>query len=246
MLFFLACRQCGTGKFCAYPNATKETGSCSAGYFCREGADTPTPEFGATGDAGPCPKGHFCPNETGEPLNCPIGTYSNVTHLTDSKYCEKCGYGYYCGEPGRSDYSGECDPGFYCLRGSKVPNPPNVTESGGPCPVGHYCTRGTSYPLGCKEGTYNDRTGQSACQACCAGYYCPSNSTSCSLECPKGHYCPNGTETPYQFPCPKGTYNNLTGMQTRRYFGFTVFYFLFYTIFFLVHCKFLVTYSKGS
>ena len=143
-----------------------------------------------------------------------------MTHLKDSKECEKCGYGHYCGEPGRSDYSGECDPGFYCLRGSKVPNPPNVTESGGPCPVGHYCPKGTSYPLGCKEGAYNDRTGQSECKACCAGFYCPSNSTSCSKECPKGHYCLNGTQTPYQFPCPKGTYNNLTGMQTRRYFWF--------------------------
>lgn len=203
--------------YCGYPNATTETGPCSAGYYCREGADTPTPEIGATGDAGPCPMGRYCPKQTGEPKPCPIGTYSNMTHLNDSKYCELCGYGHYCGQAGRADYSGNCAAGFYCLRGSKVPNPPNVTASGGPCPVGHYCPEGTSFPLGCNEGTYNDKTGQSMCTPCCSGYHCPSNSTSCILECPKGFYCPNGTKTAKQYPCPKGTYNNYTGMQSIRY-----------------------------
>ena len=26
-----------------------------------------------------------------------------------------------------------------------------------------------------------------------------------------GHYCPNETQTSNQYPCPAGTYNNLTG-----------------------------------
>ncbi|EDO39339.1 predicted protein, partial [Nematostella vectensis] len=208
-----SCRPCGSGKFCAYDNATSETGPCRPGYYCRKGADTPTPGYGALGDAGPCPEGHFCPGSTGEPEDCPIGTYSNVTHLERADQCEKCGYGHYCSQPGITEYSGQCDPGFYCLRGSESRNPPNVTESGGPCPKGHYCPRGTSYPLGCVEGTYNDRTGQEACTECCAGFYCPSNSSSCSLGCPTGHYCPNGTKTEFQYPCPRGTFNNQTGQQ---------------------------------
>ena len=216
-LTFLGCRPCGDGMYCAYENATTETGPCDPGYFCREGADTATPGVGARGDAGPCPKGHYCPVKTGEPKNCPTGTYSNVTHLEAASNCTLCGYGHYCGEPGRKSYSGPCDPGFYCLRGSKVPNPPNVTEAGGPCPVGHYCPSGTSYPLGCEPGTYNDRTGVSLCKTCCAGYYCPSNSSSCSLECPMGHFCPNGTKAMYDHPCPKGFFNNETKRQSLGY-----------------------------
>lgn len=136
--------------------------------------------------------------------------------LKNENECQNCTEGHYCGELGRRNVSGLCDPGFYCLRGSKIPNPPNVTESGGPCPVGHYCPQGTSYPLGCEAGTYNDRTGQFKCLQCCAGFYCPSNSTSCLLECPKGYYCPSGTQAQFDNPCPKGYFNNATGQQNIR------------------------------
>ena len=202
--------------FCAYTNATSETGACSAGYYCRQGADTPTPGVGARGDAGPCPAGSYCPQKTGEPQKCPIGHYSNMTHLKNSSDCELCQYGHYCGEPGLTNYSGPCDPGFYCRRGSEVPNPPDVTASGGPCPVGHFCKQGTSHPQPCLEGTYNNRTGQSECQQCCAGYYCPEKSISCLLECPPGHYCLPGTKQKYQHPCSPGYYNDGTRSQSSR------------------------------
>jgi hypothetical protein len=35
--------------------------------------------------------------------------------------------------------------------------------------------------------------------------------------CPSGYYCPNGTEFDLQYPCPVGTFNNLTG-KTRLFF----------------------------
>ncbi len=31
--------------------------------------------------------------------------------------------------------------------------------------------------------------------------------------CPAGYYCPQGTQRFDQFPCPKGTYSNQTGLQ---------------------------------
>ena len=29
--------------------------------------------------------------------------------------------------------------------------------------------------------------------------------------CPSGYYCPDGTEYDTQYPCPLGTFNNITG-----------------------------------
>ena len=199
--------------YCGYPNATKETGPCASGYYCRQGSNTDKPESSFTGDAGPCPPGRYCPQNTTEPLLCPQGTYSNRTHLQKAGDCNLCRPSYFCGSEGRTNVSGECHQGFYCLFGSKVPNPNTVTASGGPCPVGHYCPTATSYPLGCKEGTYNNQTGQSQCQPCCSGFYCPANSTSCIHSCPTGHYCPSSTRYPTQFACPRGTYNKYTGKQ---------------------------------
>lgn len=214
LLTSVGCRPCDSGKFCAHENATTVSGDCEAGYFCRRNAKSATPS--SNQDSGPCPEGHYCPVGTGEPEKCPKGTYSNVQFLRKENECQNCTEGNYCGQLGAKNVSGPCDPGFFCLKGSKIPNPPNVTESGGPCPIGHYCPRGTSYPLGCEAGTYNDRTGQSSCLQCCAGFYCPSNSTSCVLECPKGYYCPSGTMTSFDNPCPKGYFNNETMQQNIR------------------------------
>ena len=78
--------------------------------------------------------------------------------------------------------------------------------------MSHYCPEGTSYPLECPSGTYMNRTGQSECDLCPSGYFCPENITSYeSYFCPVGHYCPNGTKYNNEFPCPMGTYRNETG-----------------------------------
>lgn len=196
--------------YCPYNNATYPTGYCKPGYFCEKGSDTDRPETNHTGIAGPCTPGNYCPENTTYPLPCPKGRYSNQTHLKEPTDCNLCNPGSYCETPGLEEPSGQCDAGFYCLYGSELKNPPTVTSSGGPCPVGHYCTNGTSYPLSCDPGTFNDRTGQSECDKCCEGFYCPKNTTTCVNECPVGHYCPKGTSEPYSYPCPVGTYSNKT------------------------------------
>lgn len=52
---------------------------CAAGYFCRHNATSATPDQGD--DANICPVGHYCPEGTGEPVNCPLGTFGNDTGL---------------------------------------------------------------------------------------------------------------------------------------------------------------------
>ena len=206
------CTSCTPGSYCASPNATTVTGDCSAGYYCVEGSDTPTPDNNYKGTAGPCPTGHYCPSITSVPLKCPRGTYSNVTRLRQSSECEPCDYGMYCGDDGLTSPTGECWAGFFCLRRSQTPNNPVVDATGGPCPMGHYCHNGTSYPLGCPPGTYNPTTGLSACLTCPVGYFCPENSTDYSIyPCPTGHYCPAGTSHATEYPCDLGYYNNYTG-----------------------------------
>lgn len=60
------------------PNAT-----CAAGYFCRRNATLATPDQGE--DANICPVGHYCPKGTGEPNNCPLGTFGNDTGKIQGK-----------------------------------------------------------------------------------------------------------------------------------------------------------------
>ncbi len=37
-----------------------------------------------------------------------------------------------------------------------------------------------------------------------------------AYTCPEGYYCPNGTQYAEQFPCPRGTFNNLTGKKWKK------------------------------
>ena len=194
--------------YCGSPNASSVSGPCNPGYYCTEGSDVPNPELTSTGVAGPCPAGSYCPRNTTSPLPCPLGTYSNKTRLESSDECEKCWFGYYCGQTGLTKYSTLCDAGFYCLRGAKVRNPDGSDETGGPCPEGSYCPQGTGRPKGCEPGTFTNQTGQSSCQPCCVGYYCDGNSSVCDKPCPPGYYCPEGTKYARQFPCPRGYFNN--------------------------------------
>jgi len=75
------------------------------------------------------------------------------------------------------------------------------------CPRGAYCPVGTPAPQPCRNGTYNNLLGQSACTTCPAGYYCTfgvADYTSGVYDCPKGYYCPQGTLSPTQYACPPG------------------------------------------
>ena len=46
-----------------------------------------------------------------------------------------------------------------------------------------------------------------------SGYYCVNGTVTLSV-CPIGHYCPEGTTFDQEYPCPPGTFNNVTGQLT--------------------------------
>ena len=60
-----------------------------------------------------------------------------------------------------------------------------------------------------------DATGTWFCKTCPEGYFC--NATfgpvvfPGAYVCPEGFYCPNGTRYAEEHPCPRGTFNNITG-----------------------------------
>lgn len=206
-----ACLACPPGRHCNTTGLSENTGPCEEGYFCIHGAESATPALTGTALAnysGPCPLGHYCLAETGHPLPCEEGTYTNNTHTL---VCRDCPSSYYC---------------------PKAAVDPII------CPVGRYCgdKTGTEPPL-CEMGTFSNSTGQSICHACTPGMYCEEHglmaptddcesryscvsaaldqkgridrlSTEDSL-CPSGHYCPEGTGLP--IPCPIGTYLPSTG-----------------------------------
>ena len=86
------------------------------------------------------------------------------------------------------------------------------------CPRGFYCPdNGMTEPLPCKEGTFQNNTGQSTCDSCTAGYYCPNQAMIAEelKNCSAGYYCPGGSYR--QIECYSGTFQN----ETRQTFCYT-------------------------
>lgn len=84
------------------------------------------------------------------------------------------------------------------------------------CPVGHYCPIGSDAAIRCENGTYQDQATQSLCKTCPSGYFCDNTVSIVVLDntttiCPMGYYCPEGTRYNNEYPCPIGTFNNITG-----------------------------------
>ena len=65
--------------------------------------------------------------------------------------CTLCNLGHYCNGTGRTEVSGPCAPGYFCLRGAKIPKP-NNDSTGGICPRGSFCEAGKQPEL-CPPGT---------------------------------------------------------------------------------------------
>ena len=61
---------------------------CDAGYFCKSGAKTATPQQDSLANV--CPAGHYCVEGTAAPTKCPVGTYSNNTKLKNETDCRVC------------------------------------------------------------------------------------------------------------------------------------------------------------
>lgn len=80
------------------------------------------------------------------------------------------------------------------------------------CSAGYKCT-GTRAQILCEAGEYQNAVGQDHCESCLEQYYCEyGDPDSSGVLCLAGFYCPAGTKHSQHYPCPKGTYNDQTGL----------------------------------
>lgn len=150
------CLPCLPGLYCPDEGNALPTLKCTAGYWCKTGSHTPTPNDTSYGVR--CPNGSYCPVGTPRPINCPAGSYqpdSGKTSLSDCKLCEP---GMYCGKSGLHAVTGPCNPRFFCIANATT-NEPRDGVSGDICPEGHYCTQQTSEPYKCPNATFMNHTG---------------------------------------------------------------------------------------
>ncbi|TYZ59327.1 hypothetical protein PybrP1_004972 [[Pythium] brassicae (nom. inval.)] len=213
------CDVCPKGKYCVGGKSFVD-GSCSPGYYCPLGTESPTK------------------------FPCPSGTYTSKTWLFEPSQCDDCPPGFYC--PAGSVEPIACKPGSYTpLNKTERVGPESAWPSCVTCPAGYFCVEASIVPEPCGKGRFSS-AGSKACSPCEPGFFCGSASTSyASMKadtvgwtspgalygkcyngtycppgsasepalavdaCPAGYYCP--TATPQPMICPAGTYSNFTG-----------------------------------
>ena len=194
--------KCDLGMYCNIEGLQYPKGNCSAGWYCSLGSSRPDPPNGL------CTAGHYCPEGTKAPMPCMPGTFHGATNAKNESFCEPCTRGMFCNQSGLREPAGYCLPGYYCPPGQQSPTAFECSE-------GYYCEGGKGNQEPCISGTYQDQKAKPKCKKCVGRYVC--NATFGPVVnytqniCPSGFYCPEGTEFDYQFPCPIGTFNNLTG-----------------------------------
>lgn len=200
---------CSFGKYCSIDQLESPDGNCSAGYYCLQNSTNPAPT-GTNGDE--CPRGYYCPSGTMNPVPCPAGKYLDSKKGEAESNCKSCTRGYFCNASGLAAPIGKCSAGYYCPEGQ---HSPTAFE----CWVGHYCLEGVGSPQPCSSGKYQDVKAQDSCKICLERYFCNATSGPVisynSSICPAGYFCPNGTQFSTQYPCAKGTFNNVTGRKNQ-------------------------------
>lgn len=180
---------------------------------------------GGTIDPAPCPQGHYCligddSTTKGIKQACPEGTFGSRTGLSLEIQCEDCPGGKYCQGTAKKNYTGICDPGYFCRRRTTRSSPSDdsvhTPKWFGRCPIGGwYCEADTIDPQPCNPGSYAPNgqmmiTSASKCTKCKAGYFCASgNQSDVTGPCDDGFYCLEGSYTsrpssPYGERCPAG------------------------------------------
>ena len=156
------CQNIKPGMYSIISGATSDVlddgdgqGKCSAGYVCYGGSYTPSPSNKILGDI--CPIGSYCPEGSHTPMDCPVGTYSDVTGLGQ---CKPCTAGKYCPDIGMT-----------------------VTQD---CPIHNWCPQNSTLPTPCPPGTYSTKLGlsdESSCPLCGSGSACENPATATETKC---------------------------------------------------------------
>ena len=185
-----------------------------------------------------CPAGFYCPEATPLYSNfpCPLGTYGPSSGSSSADECLECPVGHYCPSGNQTHPTVSplpCRPGTYnplngtghefnclsCPAGMSCPTIA-LTEPTHLCNEGHYCPNGTIQPnqFPCPPGTFthaNDLQSPEECSPCPPGFACrwaTGFNFSQPLPCAQGYYCPLGTPAPNKFPCPPGTFTELSNL----------------------------------
>lgn len=186
--YFVAAPAANSPAICAI--GTYSTGGASVCSMC-------TPGYR-------CPAGSSTPSPPGS--ECPMGSYCNPS--SSLQLCSPGSYGVVTGGISQSQACTPCDPGFYC------PASGLIKETRLLCPEGSFCPQGSALPSACPAGTASAALGQasfSSCRLCEMGLFCPAG-TAVGQVCPPHHYCPMGTADYTGFPCPPGTYSEVSGL----------------------------------
>ena len=186
-----SCVICPPGTYCSRAGLPAPEGPCSAGYFCLEGTESPTPYDNI------CPAGTYCPEGASAPITCRAGTYCSRGGLPAPEgYCLA---GYFCPEGSKNPAPADniCPAGTYCPTGSSnattCPSETYQPAAGHadcfPCPAGYICPQGCYDPVKIPNVVY--------ITPCPAGYYCRlDHLSSKKRKCPKGSYCPINSFSP--------------------------------------------------
>lgn len=230
---------CSPGYYCPLGETTPTAVICKEGYFCvgGKGHQEPCPSGQYQDEQGKasckvcvkghycnatfgpvknyignvCPPGYYCPRGTEFAVQyaCPIGTFNNITGLTNETECTLCLGGFYCGRTGLTHPETPCSGGYFCKQGAKTSTPVEGDHAN-KCPFGHYCPQQTAEPKKCPQGTIGQTTqleNEGQCSKCPEGLYCgiPGEYNTSTL-CMQGFYCPNGSSLATQKECPMGAY----------------------------------------
>ena len=118
-----------------------------------------------------CPAGYYCLEGAASPTPCSPGTYNPSTMQGSATSCRPCKSGFACPLPASIQPTEMCSAGYYCPAGSSLPNEAlnacpagtytdyhNLTADSecDKCPAGQACPSGTggaqTPPLRCAEG----------------------------------------------------------------------------------------------
>ena len=208
---------CGTGQYQALPGQSS-CSTCPQGSYCSSNA-TVTPTVCAAGsyrastggvtqnDCLPCPAGQYCLAGAINPIDCGVGKYHSATNQSK---CLDCPPGFYC--PASVTVAPTpCQAGSY-LSAANGMSQGNCST----CPQGQFCLEGAANATDCGAGKYQALIGQSACNPCTAGRFCPSATTITPTNCAAGSFraLTSGATQADCAVCTLGTFDATTTART--------------------------------
>ena len=225
---------CPSGEVCDRTGLISPSNSCPSGHYCNFGTKTMSPfTFTTNHDWNINIHSGKVVQNLDESLwkkskrQLPATGSSTVDHIPANKnlLAEQpipCPLGYYCMSGVSTNVSmaanfstpQACINGYFCPRGSSVPQGSGPCPTGNfcptvslaiICPIGHYCPGvGNIEPLRCYPGSFAPIQGMSNCLPCEIGHVCPSIGLSRPELCPEGFVCDtNGLSVAFK-TCPPG------------------------------------------